>query len=179
MPEAAPPNPPDLDALIRAIPDFPQPGILFRDITPLLFDPEARAAAIEAMFTAARPLAADVVAGIESRGFIFGVPIADRLGLPFVPVRKSGKLPHHVATTHYDLEYGTATLELHREPSVDGRRVLVVDDLLATGGTAAATARLVEACGGTVAGFVFLVELSALPGRAALGGRPVASVLTY
>ncbi len=179
MPDAGAANPAYLDSLIRVIPDFPQPGILFRDITPLLFDPPARTAAVEAMVAAARPLAPEVVAGIESRGFIFGVPIAERLSLPFVPIRKSGKLPHRVATTHYDLEYGTASLELHWEPSVAGRRVLVVDDLLATGGTAAAAARLVEACGGNVAGFVFLVELVSLPGRAALGGRPAAAILTY
>lgn len=168
-----------LEALIRAVPDFPQPGILFRDITPLLFDPAARATAIEAMAEEARRLDAEVVAGVESRGFIFGLPIAERLGLPFVPVRKSGKLPHDIATTHYDLEYGTATLEMHRSPSVAGRRVLVVDDLLATGGTAAAAARLVEEVGGTVAGFVFLIELAGLDGRALLGGRAVSAVLRY
>ncbi len=168
-----------LDALIRAIPDFPQPGILFRDITPLLFDAAARASVIEAMAEEARRLDAEVVAGIESRGFIFGMPVAERLGLPFVPVRKSGKLPHDVATTDYDLEYGTATLELHRTPSVAGRRVIVVDDLLATGGTAAAAARLVEEVGGTVAGFVFLIELAALDGRSALGRHPVSELLRY
>lgn len=176
------PNSPDLDrlrALIRAIPDFPQPGILFRDITPLLFDSTARATAVEAMAEAARAIGAEVIAGIESRGFIFGLPVAERLALPFVPVRKAGKLPHAVARTDYALEYGTATLEMHREPSVAGRRVVVVDDLLATGGTASAAARLVEELGGTVAGFVFLIELEALAGRAALGGRPVSTVLAY
>lgn len=168
-----------LEALIREVPDFPQPGILFRDITPLLFHPTARDAAIDAMADAVRLLRADVVAGVESRGFIFGLPIAERLGLPFVPVRKSGKLPHDVATMHYDLEYGTATLEMHRSPSVEGRRVAVVDDLLATGGTAEAAAHLVDEVGGTVAGFVFLIELAALDGRARLGGRSASAILRY
>lgn len=168
-----------LEALIRPISDFPQPGILFRDITPLLFDAAARATAIEAMAEEARGLHADVVAGIESRGFIFGLPVAERLGLPFVPMRKPGKLPDAVASTDYKLEYGTATLEMHRSPSVTGRRVAVVDDLLATGGTAAAAARLVEEVGGTVAGFVFLIELSALAGRAQLDGHAVRAVLRY
>lgn len=168
-----------LEALIRPIPDFPQPGILFRDITPLLFDAAARASAIEAMTEQARRLNADVVAGVESRGFIFALPVAERLGLPFVPMRKPGKLPDAVARTDYDLEYGTATLEMHRSPSVTGRRVAVVDDLLATGGTAAAAARLVEEVGGTIAGFVFLIELSALGGRARLAGHAVSALLRY
>lgn len=168
-----------LEALIRAVPDFPQPGILFRDITPLLFDAPARAIAIAAMAAATRGLGVDVVAGVESRGFIFGLPIAERLGLPFVPMRKPGKLPDAVARTDYELEYGTATLEIHLSPSVAGRRVAVVDDLLATGGTAAAAARLVEAAGGTVAGFVFLIELASLDGRARLGGRAMSAVLRY
>ena len=168
-----------LEALIRTVPDFPVPGIQFRDITPLLFDAAGRARAIEAMTEAARGLDPEVVAGIESRGFIFGLPVAERLGLPFVPVRKAGKLPHDVATAHYDLEYGTATLEMHREPSVSGRRVVVVDDLLATGGTASAAARLVEELGGVVAGFVFLIGLDGLDGRGALGGREVRSILAY
>lgn len=168
-----------LEALIRAVPDFPLPGVLYRDITPLLFDAAARATAIEAMAEEARRMGADVVAGVESRGFIFGLPVAERLGLPFVPMRKPGKLPDAVARTAYELEYGTATMEMHRSPSVAGRRVAVVDDLLATGGTAAAAARLVEEVGGTVAGFVFLIELAGLNGRALLGGRAVSAVLRY
>jgi adenine phosphoribosyltransferase len=168
-----------LDALIRSIPDFPQPGVLFRDITPLLFDAEARATANAAMAEETRRLGAEVVAGVESRGFIFGLPVAERLGLPFVPMRKPGKLPDAVASTDYELEYGTATLEMHRSPSVTGRRVAVVDDLLATGGTAAAAARLIEEVGGTVAGFVFLIELEALDGRSRLGMYPVRAVLQY
>ena len=168
----------DLMALIRTVPDFPVPGIQFRDITPLLFDATARTRAVEAMAEAARALEPEVIAGIESRGFIFGIPVAERLGLPFVPVRKAGKLPHDVAIAHYDLEYGTATLEMHRTPSVAGLRV-VVDDLLATGGTASAAARLVEEVGGVVVGFVFLIGLDALDGQAALGGREVRSILAY
>lgn len=168
-----------LDALIRSIPDFPQPGILFRDITPLLFDAGARTTANAAMAEETRRLGAEVVAGVESRGFIFGLPVAERLGLPFVPMRKPGKLPDAVASTDYELEYGTATLEMHRSPSVTGRRVAVVDDLLATGGTAAAAARLIHEVGGTVAGFVFLIELEALGGRARLGEYPVRAVLRY
>ena len=168
-----------LEALIRAVPDFPLPGILYRDITPLLFDAPARATAIAAMAEETRRLGADVVAGVESRGFIFGLPVAERLGLPFVPMRKPGKLPEAVARTAYELEYGTATLEMHRSPSVTGQRVAVVDDLLATGGTAAAAARLVEEVGGTVAGFVFLIELAALDGRARLDGHAVSTVLRY
>jgi adenine phosphoribosyltransferase len=168
-----------LDALIRAIPDFPQPGILFRDITPLLFDAHARDAAMEAMADAARTLDAEVIAGVEARGFIFGLPVAERLGVPFVPLRKAGKLPSDVVRAEYALEYGTAALEMHRTPSVAGRRVAVVDDLLATGGTAAAAAHLIEEIGGSVAGFVFLIELAALDGRAALHGRAVRSVLEY
>ena len=169
----------DLKALIRTVPDFPVAGIQFRDVTPLLFDAAARARAVKAMTDAAHALNPEVIAGIESRGFIFGLPVAERLGLPFVPVRKAGKLPHDIATAHYDLEYGTATLEMHREPSVRGRRVVVVDDLLATGGTASAAARLVEELGGTVAGFVFLIGLAALDGQALLGGRPARSIITY
>lgn len=166
----------DLMALIRTVPDFPVAGIQFRDITPLLFDAPARTRAVEAMAEAARALHPEVIAGIESRGFIFGLPVAERLGLPFVPVRKAGKLPHDVAIAHYDLEYGTATLEMHRTPSVARLRVVVVDDLLATGGTASAAARLVEELGGTVVGFVFLIGLD---GQAALGGREVRSILAY
>ncbi|TAJ19968.1 MAG: adenine phosphoribosyltransferase [Dehalococcoidia bacterium] len=168
-----------LDALIRSIPDFPQPGILYRDITPLLFDAAARNAAMEAMTEAARTLNAEVVAGVEARGFIFGLPVAERLGVPFVPMRKAGKLPSEVVRADYALEYGTATLEMHRTPSVAGRRVAVIDDLLATGGTAAAAAHLIEESGGSVAGFVFLIELAALEGRAALHGRTVRAVLEY
>lgn len=169
----------DLKDDVANVPDFPQPGILFRDITPLLHDAQALRAVNDALAEQARTLDVDVVAGIEARGFIFGVPVAERLRVPFVPLRKPGKLPGDAATVSYDLEYGTATLEAHRDPSIAGRRVLVVDDVLATGGTAAAAAQLIEALGGVVAGFAFCIELGALGGRARLGGRPVAALIAF
>lgn len=172
----------DLDrvrALIRDIPDFPEPGILFRDITPLLHDPKARRLVNDALAEAARTMGATLVAGVESRGFIFGMPVAERLDLPFVLVRKPGKLPHDVVAVTYALEYGNGELQMHRTPSVAGHRVVVVDDLLATGGTSAATGRLIEECGGTVAGYAFVIELEALGGRAALGTHPVTSLVKY
>ncbi len=184
-PEARPQHPrmadPALEArwraLIREVPDFPLPGVRFRDITPLLHDPEALRAANDALAEAARALRPTVVAGIEARGFIFGVPVAERLGLPFVPVRKPGKLPAAAETVAYALEYGEAALQLHREPSVAGERVLIVDDVLATGGTAAAAAELVARLRGEVAGFAFLIELVALGGRARLGTAPAIALL--
>jgi adenine phosphoribosyltransferase len=168
-----------LRALIRSIPDFPSPGILFRDITPLLHDPAALRATNDALADAARDLGVTVVAGVEARGFIFGVPVAERLGAPFVPVRKPGKLPGDHASVFYELEYGQGSLELHRDPSVEGQRVLIVDDLLATGGTAAAAVRLIEELGGTVAACAFVVELTALRGRARLGAIPVHALIAY
>lgn len=166
-------------AHIRAVPDFPHPGILFRDITPLLFDTEAREAAIDGLAAEARTMSPTCVAGIESRGFIFGMAVAERLGLPFVLVRKAGKLPGAAAIASYALEYGEAQLELHRSPSLDGQRVLIVDDVIATGGTATAAATLVHEVGGTVAGFAFLIELVALAGRERLGPYPTAALVRY
>ncbi len=168
-----------LPLLIREIPDFPEPGILFRDITPVLYDPPARRAVNDALTDAAREMGATLVCGIESRGFIFGIPVAERLDVPFVPVRKPGKLPHDVVSATYALEYGSGELQMHRHPPVEGHSVVVVDDLLATGGTAAATAQLIEECGGRVAGFAFVIELAALGGRAALGERPAVALVTY
>ena len=172
-------NPPELDAHIRTIPDFPQPGIRFRDITPLLHEPEAFALANERLAAIARGWNATLVAGIEARGFLFGVPVAERLRVPFVPVRKPGKLPADRASVFYELEYGQDSLELHRDPSVADHRVVIIDDLLATGGTAAATVRLIEELGGTVAGLAFVIELDALEGRAALEPRPTEALLHY
>lgn len=165
-------------ALIREIPDFPQAGILFRDITPVLADAKAFGEVIDRMAEQARDWGGEVVAGIESRGFLFGMPLALALQVPFVPVRKAGKLPGETAREEYALEYGTATLEVQKDAPVRGRRVLIVDDLLATGGTARAAAALVGGLGGEVAGFSFLIELAALNGRQALG-KPVQALLTY
>jgi len=159
-------------ALIRDVPDFPQPGILFRDITPLLYDPQALRDVNDALAGAARDLKATLIAGIEARGFIFGIPVAERLSVPFVPLRKPGKLPAAFASVAYELEYGAAALELHTQPPVAGHRVVVVDDLLATGGTAAAAAQLIERQGGHCAGCIFLIELATLGGRARLAAAP-------
>ena len=165
--------------LIRDIPDYPKPGIVFKDITPLLADADAFAAATRAM---ASPFAtADVthVVAIESRGFILAGPIAQQLGAGFIPVRKPGKLPARTRREQYELEYGTDALEIHAD-AADGRaRVLIVDDVLATGGTAAATARLVESLGSTVVGFSFLIALSFLPGIKRLSSRAVQTLVTY
>ena len=169
----------DLKAHIRDIPDFPQPGILFRDITPLLGEPAAFRAVLDAMELEARERAAGAIVGIESRGFIFGAPLAERLGLPFVPVRKPGKLPAARQSVEYSLEYGESRLDIHDDALARGTRALIVDDLLATGGTALAAAKLVEIIGGEVAGLAFAIELAALGGRARLSGYRVASVITY
>ena len=166
-------------SLIRDIPDFPKSGILFKDITPVLADAAAFQEVMGGFVEHAQPFAPDIVAGIESRGFLFGAPLALALGIGFVPIRKAGKLPSATEREEYVLEYGMAVIEAHRDSIQPSQRVLIVDDLLATGGTAAAAARLVEKLGGTVAGFCFLVELEALNGRAALNGYPVRSLLTY
>jgi adenine phosphoribosyltransferase len=165
--------------LIRVIPDFPAPGVLFRDITPLLHDVLALRAANDALAEAARTMEATLIAGIEARGFIFGPPVAERLQVPFVPVRKSGKLPGEAASVSYSLEYGEDSLELHVDPSVRGHRVVVVDDLIATGGTAEAAARLVRKLGATLAGFAFVVELTELAGRDRIEGYPVTALVRY
>lgn len=166
-------------SLIRNVPDFPTDGILFRDITPVLLDPEAFREALDAFTVEAETRGAEVIVAIESRGFIFGAPVADRLGLPFVPVRKLGKLPGPTVQAEYALEYGTNTLEMHRDAVKPGQKVLIIDDLLATGGTAGAAARLVEDLGGVVVGFAFLVELGPLRGRDALEGYNVLSLVQY
>jgi adenine phosphoribosyltransferase len=163
--------------LIRDIPDFPKPGIVFKDITPVLQDPRAFREVVERMTAECREWNPSVIAGIESRGFIFGAPIALALDLPFVLVRKIGKLPADTLKEEYSLEYGTNTVEMHRDAVAQGDRVAIVDDLLATGGTAAAAARLVEALGGKPVGYSFLVELSFLAGRAILGDVPVSALI--
>jgi adenine phosphoribosyltransferase len=169
----------DLKQYIRDVPDFPTPGILFRDITPLLHDPAAFAEALRLMTGAVREIAPDAVVGIESRGFLFGTPVARELGLPFVPVRKAGKLPAARMSVEYSLEYGNSQLDIHADAMRRGERAVVIDDLLATGGTARAAAKLVELVGGTVAGIVFLVELESLGGRAHLEPYDVKTFVRY
>jgi adenine phosphoribosyltransferase len=169
----------DLKQYIRDVPDFPQAGILFRDITPLLQDAAVFAHALDLMAGAVRELRPDAIAGIESRGFLFGAPIAAQLGLPFVPIRKPGKLPAARMSVEYSLEYGNSQLDIHADALARGQRAVIVDDLLATGGTAKAAAKLVELVGGEVAGIVFLIELAALGGRNDLAGYDVRSFVVY
>ena len=169
-----------LGRLVRDVPDFPEPGIVFKDITPLLADPEGLRTVVAALADAGRDregrLAVDKVVGMEARGFILAAPVALDLGVGFVPVRKAGKLPGDTHAVAYALEYGEAVLEVHRDGLAPGERVLVIDDVLATGGTARATAELVAACVATVAGMAFLMELSFLPGRAAVGDVPLTTL---
>ena len=168
-----------LKQLIREVPDFPKPGILFKDITPLLSDARAFRLTIDLFEESLAQAHADRVVGIESRGFIFGAALAQRLGVGFVPVRKPGKLPYKTRRVTYQTEYSTDTLEIHEDAVPRGARVIIVDDLLATGGTAAATAQLVEDQGGSVASFAFVVELDFLSGRGRLGGREIVSLIHY
>ena len=168
-----------IESLIRAIPDFPIPGILFRDITPLLGDAEGFKATIDRFVDHFRDAKVDVVVGIEARGYMIGAPVAYALGAGFVPVRKPGKLPGQTFTEEYALEYGTNALQIHADAVGHGTRVLVVDDLLATGGTIAATLRLLEKLGAQVVGTAVLIELEALNGRAALNGTDVTSFIKY
>jgi adenine phosphoribosyltransferase len=169
----------DLRKLIREVPDFPKPGILFYDITTLLKDPAAFREVIDRMVEQVKGTEIDVVVGMESRGFIFSAPIAYQLGAGFVPVRKLGKLPAETIEVEYALEYGTATLEIHRDAIQPGQKVLIVDDLLATGGTVMGTIELVQRLGGEVAGLSFMVELSALKGRDQLAQFAIHALLTY
>jgi adenine phosphoribosyltransferase len=168
-----------LKSKIRHVPDFPKAGILFYDITTLLQDPEGLRAAIDGLSLPFRDQRIDLVVGVESRGFIFGAAVADRIGAGFSPVRKPGKLPASTVTTSYQLEYGTDALEIHADAIHQGQRVLIVDDLLATGGTARATTELVQKLGGTVHALAFLIELVALNGRTKLTGQNIHSVLKY
>ncbi|MEO8509771.1 MAG: adenine phosphoribosyltransferase [Chloroflexota bacterium] len=169
----------DLRARIREVPDFPKPGILFYDITTLLKEPEAFRAVIDQMAAQVGDAKVDIVVGMESRGFIFSAPLAYQLHAGFVPVRKLGKLPAETIEVEYDLEYGTATLEIHKDAIEEGQRVLIVDDLLATGGTVMGTIELVRRLGGEVAGLSFMVELTALRGRDKLGEFDIHSLLSY
>jgi adenine phosphoribosyltransferase len=168
-----------LREFVRDIPDWPKPGIVFRDITPLLAAPDAFALTVDALAAPFADEQIDKVIGIEARGFVFAAPLAYRRGAGFIPVRKAGKLPWEIEREEYALEYGADLLEIHRDAVLPGEHVLIVDDVIATGGTAAAAARLVERLGGTVAGFTFLLELVELDGRARIKGHRVHSVLRY
>lgn len=164
---------------VTTIPDFPEPGILFRDVTSVLQDPEGLRLSIDELQKLLEGVEFDVLVGAESRGFIFGMPLAYNLGKPFALVRKAGKLPREVISQEYDLEYGTATVEMHTDAIRPGQRVVMIDDLLATGGTMGAGIKLVERLGGEVVKVLFLIELKGLNGRAALEGYDVASVVSY
>ena len=168
-----------MEEYVRAIPDFPEPGIIFRDVTSVLQDPEGLKLAIDSMMGLLDGVDFDVVAGTESRGFMFGVPIAYQAGKAFVPVRKKGKLPCETIHAKYDLEYGSAEIEMHTVAIVPGQKVVLVDDLIATGGTLAASIELIEKLGGEVVKVVLLMELAGLHGRDKLAGYDVASVITY
>ena len=168
-----------LKAAIRDVPDFPKKGIIFKDITPLLKDAAAFRQAVDTLAQKLAGQKIDVIVGIESRGFIFSPVLAYKLNVGFIPVRKKGKLPHHTEEESYSLEYGEAVLEIHKDALEKGARVAIVDDLLATGGTALAAARLIEKLGGQVASIGFLIELSFLEGRKKLAQYPVSSVITY
>lgn len=171
-----------MSRLVIDVPDYPQRGVLFKDITPLLADHDGFTAVIEELAGHGRnpdgSVGVDKVVGMEARGFILAAPVALALGAGFVPVRKAGKLPRETHAVSYALEYGEATLEIHRDAVAPGERVLLVDDVLATGGTVAATRRLVESCGGTCVGVAVLMELSFLPGRATAGDLPVSAITT-
>jgi adenine phosphoribosyltransferase len=167
-----------LTEALRAVPDFPRPGVLFRDITTVLGDPGLFHDAVDAMAAACGPGPVDAVVGVEARGFVLGGALAYVLGAGFVPVRKQGRLPAAVESVAYSLEYGEAVLEMHIDSVENGQRVVIVDDLLATGGTASATIDLVERMGGIVSRLVFLIELADLGGAAQLGGRPHSSIIT-
>jgi adenine phosphoribosyltransferase len=169
----------DLKQYIRDIPDFPQPGVLFRDITPLLREPDAFANALDRFAERYRGEGVEAIVGIESRGFLFGAPLADRLHVPFVPVRKPGKLPAPRMSIEYTLEYGSSQLDIAQDALLPGQRAVIVDDVLATGGTANAAAKLVELIGGQVHALQFLIELTFLNGRDKLVDYRVEALLTY
>jgi adenine phosphoribosyltransferase len=168
-----------IEDYVRSIPDFPEPGIIFRDVTSILQDADGLTMAIDLMQDCLKDTDVDVIVGTESRGFMFGVPIAYNLHKPFVPVRKKGKLPCETVSRSYDLEYGSATIEMHKDSIKPGQKVAVIDDLIATGGTVEAAVKLIEELGGEVVKIVFLMELAGLKGREKLAGYDVASVIRY
>lgn len=167
----------DLKDYVATIKDFPKEGILFRDVTPILSNPEAFKESERLLSEYAKSVRADMIAGPESRGFLFGAPVALELGIGFAPVRKPGKLPRETVSCKYDLEYGSNELFMHKDSIQPGQRVVVIDDLLATGGTGLATAKMIEELGGVVAGFAFIIELDGLPGRETLGKYDVYSIM--
>lgn len=169
----------ELAALIRDVPDFPKPGIVFKDITPLLADASGLAEAVRQLAAPYRDAGVQTVVAVESRGFIFGAAVAEKLGAGFVPVRKPGKLPARTRSASYELEYGSDTVEVHADAVAAGQRCLMVDDLLATGGTMAAACKLVAELGGQIVGVAFLIELSFLNGRSKLAGYDVRSLIQY
>ena len=168
-----------IEEYVRSIPDFPEPGIIFRDITSILQDADGLHLAIDSLQDLIKDVDVDVIVGAESRGFIFGMPMAYNLHKPFVPVRKKGKLPCETISQSYDLEYGQAEIEIHKDAIKPGQKVVIVDDLIATGGTMEAAVKLVEQLGGEVVKIVFLMELAGLKGREKLKGYDVASVICY
>ncbi|NBJ94105.1 adenine phosphoribosyltransferase [Parablautia muri] len=168
-----------LEEYVQSIPDFPEEGIIFRDVTSVLQDPDGLALAIDSMKEKLTGIDFDIIAGTESRGFIFGVPVAYALHKAFVPIRKKGKLPRETISESYDLEYGSAVIEIHRDAIKPGDRVVLIDDLIATGGTIKASIRMIEALGGSVEKIVFLMELAGLKGREQLKGYDVESVIIY
>ncbi|MCI6998719.1 MAG: adenine phosphoribosyltransferase [Eubacterium sp.] len=168
-----------LEEYVRSIPDFPEPGIIFRDVTSILQDADGLQLAIDALQDLLKDVDVDVIAGTESRGFIFGVPVAYNLHKPFVPIRKKGKLPCETVSQTYDLEYGSAEIEMHKDAILPGQKVVLIDDLIATGGTIEAAAKLVESLGGQVVKIIFLMELAGLKGRERLENYDVASVICY
>ncbi len=169
----------NLEKYIRSIPDWPKKGILFRDITPLLADPDAFAAAIDALSADFEGAGIEYVAAVEARGFIFGSAVAEKLKAGFIPIRKKGKLPFETESITYDLEYGTDTLEIHNDAVEKGAKVLMVDDLLATGGTMSAACKLIEKTGGQVMGIVFLIELTELAGREKIKEYKIKTIISY
>ncbi len=169
----------DLKSLIRDIPDFPKPGIMFRDITTLLRNPQGLSYTIDSLAEKCSGMSPDYIVGMESRGFIFGTPLAYKMGVGFVPIRKPGKLPGEVYFAEYELEYGVDRLEMHQDAIAPGSRVLIVDDLIATGGTAAATVKLLEQAGCELVGFAFVIELLALGGRQKLPDAPIVTLVEY
>ncbi|MBI3744363.1 MAG: adenine phosphoribosyltransferase [Chloroflexi bacterium] len=169
----------DLKRYIRDVPGFPEPNVIFRDITPLLQEPKAFQYVIDQLATRYRPMKIDAVVGIEARGFIFGAPLALAMNSAFVPIRKKGKLPHATVQMQYALEYGTATIEIHKDAVAPNKRVLIVDDVLATGGTLIASRQLIEKIGGHVAGLAVIVELTFLKGRERLGSDGLFSLVSY